>query len=136
MTSELADALSAQDKANLSGGKVIVIGTDDGSPSGLPRLHAQALAQALALPRLRLLPAWAQWIIWGASGLAGFWLVLFVPRRKAILRGTLLIFAALVVCFLAFQSSLIWCPPTIPAALLAVSAVFARFAGRRISPAS
>lgn len=131
MTSELADALSSQDKTNLSGGKVIVIGTDDGSPGGLPRLHAQALAQALALPRLLLLPAWAQWIIWGASGLAGFWLVFFVPRGKAILRGMLLIFAALVVCFLAFQSSLIWCPPTIPAALLAVSTLFARIAGRR-----
>lgn len=131
MTSELADALSPQDKANLSGDKVIVIGTDDDAQSGLARLHAQALAQVLALPRLRLLPAWAQWIIWSAAGLTGLWLVLFVPRSKAILRGTLCIFAALVVCFLAFQSSLIWCPPTIPAALIAVSTVFARIAGRR-----
>lgn len=136
MTSDLAEALSPQDKANLAGGKVIVIGTDDDAQSGLARLHAQALAQVLALPRLRLLPDWVQWIIWGAAGLAGLWLVLFVPRKKAIPRGLLCIFAALVTCFLAFQSSLIWCPPTIPAALLAVSAVFARFAGRRISPAS
>ncbi|MCF7787727.1 MAG: CHASE2 domain-containing protein [Prosthecobacter sp.] len=131
MTSELADALSPQDKANLSGDKVIVIGTDDDAQSGLARLHAQALAQVLALPRLRLLPRWAQWILWGAAGLAGFWLVLFVPRTKSILRGMLCIFAALVACFLAFQSSLIWCPPTIPASLLAASTVFARLAGRR-----
>ncbi len=110
---------------------MIVIGTDDGTPNGLARLHAQALTQVLAAPRLRLLPAWAQWIIWGATGLAGAWIVFFVPRKKAILRGTLFIFAALVTCFLAFQSSLIWCPPTIPAALLAVSTVFARIAGQR-----
>ncbi|WP_395743614.1 hypothetical protein [Prosthecobacter sp.] len=131
MTSELADALSPQDKAHLSGDKVIVIGTDDGSPNGLARLHAQALAQVLALPRLRLLPTWAQWIIWGAASLVGVCLAVFVPRRKALLRGMLCIFAALVACFLAFQSSMIWCPPTLPAALLAVSAVFARIAGRK-----
>lgn len=136
MTTELAEALSPQDKQHLSGGKLIVIGTDDGQTGGLARQHAVALAEILAMPRLRLLPDWAQWIIWGAAGLAGLWLVLFVPRKKAILRGLLCIFAALVTCFLAFQSSLIWCPPTIPAALLAVSAVFARVAGRRISPAS
>ena len=131
MTSELAEALSPQDKAHLSGDKVIVIGTDDSSQAGLARLHAQALAQVLAMPRLRLLPGWAQWIVWGAAGLAGAWLVFFVPRSKSLLRGMLCIFAALVTCFLAFQSSLIWCPPTIPAALLAVSTLFARIAGQR-----
>lgn len=131
MTSELSEALSPQDKAHLSGDKVIVIGTDDGTPGNFARLHAQALAQVLAAPRLRLLPDWVQWITWGAAGLAGAWIVFFVPRKKALLRGMLYIFLALVICFLAFQSSLIWCPPTIPAALLAVSAVFARIAGRR-----
>ena len=131
MTSELAEALSAQDKANLAGGKVIVIGTDDDARSGLARQHAQALAQILAMPRLRLLPDWAQWITWVAAGLAGAWLVFYVPRTKSILRGMLCVFAALVICFLAFQSSLIWCPPTIPAALIVASTVFARVAGRR-----
>ena len=131
MTSELAEALSPQDKANLAGGKVIVIGTEDDSQHGLARQHAQALAQILALPRLRLLPNWAQWIAWTMAGLAGAWLVFFVPRTKAILRGMLCVFAALVFCFLAFQSRLIWCPPTIPAALIVVSTVFARIAGQR-----
>jgi hypothetical protein len=130
MTSQLAEALSPQDKANLGSGKVIVIGTDDGSASSMARLHAQALSQLLALPRLRLLPDWAQWIIWGVAGLAGVWLVLCVPRGKAIVRGLLCIFGALVICFVAFQSSLIWCPPAVPAALLAVSTLFARVAGR------
>ncbi|MDZ4404387.1 hypothetical protein [Prosthecobacter sp.] len=131
MTVEMAEALSPQDKQHLSGGKVIVIGTDDDSPGGLARLNAQALAQVLAMPRLRLLPPMVQWIVWAVAGLAGAWLVFFVPRPKSILRGGLCIFAALVICFLAFQSSLIWCPPTIPAAIMAASTVFARFAGRR-----
>lgn len=131
MTSELADALSPQDKAHLANGRMMVIGTDDDLKGGLARLHAQAFAQVLALPRLRLLPVWAQWIVWSVAGLAGVWLVMFVPRQKAILRGILCIFAALVACFLAFQSSLIWCPPTIPAALLAASTLFARAVGRR-----
>ena len=131
MTSELAEALSPQDKSNLAAGKVIVIGTDDDAKGGLGRIHAQALAQVLSLPRLRLLPAWAQWITWAVAGLVGVWLALFVPRPKSMLRGILCIFAALVTCFLAFQSSLIWCPPTIPTALIAVSTVFARIAGQR-----
>jgi hypothetical protein len=131
MTTELAEALSPQDKQHLSGGKVIVIGTDDNQTGGLARLHAVALAEILAMPRLRLLPNWAQWIVWSIAGLAGAWLVFFVPRTKSILRGMLCVFAALVLCFLAFQSSLIWCPPTIPAALIVVSTVFARIAGQR-----
>jgi hypothetical protein len=67
----------------------------------------------------------------GCRGLAGFWLVLRVPQRKVLLRGIAFIFAGLVICFLAFQSALIWCPPTIPAAMIAASTVFARIAGRR-----
>ena len=128
MADGLAEALSVQDKANLTGGKVIVIGTDDG---GLVQAHAQALAQILAMPRLKLLPLYAQWLTWSAAVLAGFWLVFRVPKEKALLRGLLFIFAALVICFLAFQSSLIWCPPTMPAALIATSALFARIAGHR-----
>jgi hypothetical protein len=131
MTAELADAMSPQDKANLSGGKVVVIGTDDDAKGGLAHAHAQVLARVLAMPRLHLLPAWGQWIAWTTGGLMGAWLVFFVPRPKSVLRGLLCIFAALVICFLAFQSSLIWCPPTIPAAMIAASTVFARIAGRR-----
>lgn len=128
MTDGLAEALTAQDKANLSSGKIIVIGTDSG---GLVQAHAQALAQILAMPRLKLLPSYAQWLVWSVAVLAGFWLVFRVPKEKALFRGLLFIFAALVICFLAFQSSLIWAPPTIPASLIAASALFARIAGRR-----
>lgn len=130
MTVELAEALTDADKKALSDATIIVIGTDDAATGGLARTHAQALARVLAMPRMQLLPDYAQWIIWSVAALGGFWLVLFVPKRKALLRGALLILAALGICFLAFQTVLIWCPPTIPAALLAVSTLFARVAGR------
>jgi CHASE2 domain-containing sensor protein len=110
-----------------------VIGTDDDTTGGLARLHAQALAEILATPRIQQLPPVAQWLVWAVAGLVGAWLVYFVPRPLALLRGLLCIFAALVICFLAFQSRLIWCPPTLPAALIAVAALFARFAGRRLA---
>lgn len=130
MTVEMADALSPQDKQHLGGGKVIVIGTDDEPAGGLARLHAQALAQILAMPKLKLLPPMAQWAVWAAAALAGCALVFFVPKRKALVRGLLLTFAGLVVCFVAFQASLIWCPPTLPVSLLVAATLFTRLFGR------
>jgi len=129
MTSELAGAITEADKQNLGRGKVVVIGTDDDSTGGIARQHAQALARVLVMPRIQILPAYAQWIVWALAAVAGFWLVFRVPRKKALVRGLGFIFAALVICFLAFQSSLLWCPPTLPAALLAASTLFARIAG-------
>lgn len=130
MTAELVGALTDEDKQHLTGpGKILVIGTDDGAAGNLSLLHAQALARVLSTPRIQVLPAYAQWGVWAVAGAAGCWLVFRVPRRKAVLRGLAFIFVGLVVCFLAFQSALIWCPPTLPAALIALSALFARLAG-------
>lgn len=129
MTPDLAGAVTDADRRNLGRGKVIVIGTDDDAGGGIARLHAQALARVLAMPRIQILPIHAQWIVWAFAAGAGFWLVFRVPRRKALVRGLGLIFAVLVICFLAFQSALIWCPLTLPAALLAASTLFARIAG-------
>lgn len=129
MTSELAGAITEADKQNLGRGKVIVIGTDDDSTGGIARQHAQALARVLVMPRIQILPAYAQWIVWALAAGAGFWLVFRVPKQKALGRGLGLIFASFVICFLAFQSALFWCPPTLPAALLAASTLFARIAG-------
>lgn len=130
MTVELAEALTEADKKHLKDADIVVIGTDDDTSAGLARAHAQALAKVLAMPRIRLLPGQAQWIVWAVAALGGFWLVFSVPKNKSLLRGALLILAGLGLCFLAFQSALIWCPPTIPAALLAMSTLFARVAGR------
>lgn len=129
MTVELADALTDADKQHLKAAAIILIGTDDDASGGLTRLHAQALARVLAMPRIHLLPGYAQWLVWSMAAGAGFWLVFRVPKKKTLLRGAAFIFAGLVICFLAFQSALIWCPPALPAALLAVSTLFARLAG-------
>jgi len=129
MTSDLAGAVTDADKQNLGRGKVVIIGTDDDAGGGIARLHAQALASVLVMPRIQILPAYAQWIVWTLAAGAGFWLVFRVPKKNALTRGLSLIFAALVIGFLAFQSALLWCPPTLPAALLAASTLFARIAG-------
>lgn len=130
MTVELAEALTPLDKQKLGRGKVVVIGTDDDSAGSLARVHAQALARALAMPRIQMLPPMAEWGVWALAGLAGCGLVLVTPKRKALLRGGLLIFLGLATCFVAFQSSLVWCPPTLPVALLLAATLFARIAGR------
>lgn len=129
MTPDLAGVITDAERQGLGRGKVIVIGTDDDATGGIARLHAQALARVLAMPRIQILPMQAQWVVWAFAAGAGFWLVFRVPRRKAPVRGLGMIFAALVICFLAFQSALIWCPLTLPAALLAASTLFARIAG-------
>ncbi len=130
MTVEMADAISPQEKQLLGPGKVVVIGTDEGPAGGPVRQHAQALARLLAMPRIHLLPQVAEWAVWAVATLAGCALVFFVPRKKAFLRGGLIIFLGLVTCFVAFQSRLIWCPPTLPVALLVAATLFARIAGR------
>lgn len=130
MTVEMADALTPAEKQLLGPGKVVVIGTDDEPAGGLARQHAQVLARLLAMPRLHVLPPVAQWVVWAVAAMAGCALVFFVPKQKALLRGGLLIFLGLAVCFVAFQSQLIWCPPTLPMALLLAATLFGRIAGR------
>lgn len=132
MTVELADALTPQDKQNLGQGKIVVLGTDDeAAEGGLARLHAQALTRILSAPRIHLLSPLAEWCAWAGAGLLGCLLVLWVPRTQAFSRGLLLVFLALVFCFVAFQASLLWCPPTLPVALLVASTLFARLFGRK-----
>lgn len=131
MTGTLAQALSAADKDRLGRNKIVVIGIDnDKLEPTLDRLQAQALAQMLSLPRIQMTGRTNRWIVSGVAALAG--LALLRTRRSRALRGgLLLIFAGLVVSFVLFQSSLIWCPPTVPATLIAVSTVFAMIFGRR-----
>jgi hypothetical protein len=127
----LADALSAESKARLKAARTIVIGVDDKSKPGTARAHAQALAGILALPRLQVLGVFEQWIVWGVVALAGVWLVMTCPRQKCPARGFLLIFAVIVIVFLGFQTTLLWFPPTIPVALLSMSAIVGSVIGRR-----
>lgn len=128
MTGGLTDALSPENKAHLKAAKVIVIGVDTdiaGRPLSTARLHAQALTQALSVPRIQTLDQQQQWIAWGIAALAGLWIAARTRRARALATGILFILAALTACLLAFQSQLIWCPPTLPAALIAAGAVLA-----------
>lgn len=122
MTGTLVDALGEAEKTALKSSSIVVIGvepSDQKSPA-LGQLHAQALAELLRLPRLHKLTETQQWATWGLCGLAAAWIVLRVPRSKALSRGLGLIFASLVLSFLAFQTQLLWCPPTLPVAILGI----------------
>ncbi len=133
MTGTLADGVSAADKQALGRGKIIVIGPDHeiaGQAPSLARLHAQALSHLLSLPRIQVLTPVQQWIAWGIATIAAFWIVLRVRRGRALHVGIAFIFTALVVSFLGFQSSLLWCPPTLPVALIATGALVGLLVGR------
>lgn len=133
MTGGLADGLSAADKALLGKGKIIVIGPDHeiaGQSPSTARIHATALSYLLSLPRLQRLTQIHQWIAWGIAAIAAFWIVLRVRRARALQAGIAFIFAALVISFIVFQASLLWCPPTLPAALIATGAVVGLIVGR------
>lgn len=133
MTGTLADGVSAADKQALGKGKIIVIGPDHetaGQPPSLACLHAQALSHILSLPRIQVLTQVQQWIAWSIAALAAFWIVLRVRRGRALQVGIAFIFAAFVISFLTFQSSLLWCPPTLPVALIATGALVGMLLGR------
>jgi CHASE2 domain len=133
MTGGLADGLSSTDQAALGKGKIIVIGQDHQSPdqpASAARLHAAALTHLLSLPRLEKLTQIQQWLAWSLAVLAAFWIVLRVRRARALQAGVALIFAALVISFLVFQANILWCPPTLPAALIAVGALVGLMLGR------
>jgi CHASE2 domain-containing sensor protein len=130
MTPELAEAGDAWKKA-LGTGRVLVIGTDhDGGEPSMARTTAMVLANALALPRLRVLPELWQFTTWAVCGLLGMAL-LWWPKQKAITRAILLLVLALTASYLAFQSFQTWCPPAIPVTLIVASGLFVRLFGRR-----
>ncbi len=134
MTGGLTDALTPENKGHLKAAKVIVIGIDTDAPDrplSTARLHAQALAQALSVPRIETLGLQQQWVAWGIAALAGLWIAVRVRRGRALIVGILFVTLALIGCLLAFQSALIWCPPTIPAALIAAGSALALIWGRR-----
>ena len=107
---------------------MIGIDRDGGEPTPA-RLHASALAQTLALPRIHAIGTIPHWIICCVAALLG---CVLLKRRggSAFRSGLLLIFVALVVSYLTFQSQLVWFAPTVPAALLAASTLFAMLFGK------
>jgi hypothetical protein len=109
--------------------KFLVIGLGDEAT----RQRVQSLTAALSLPRLRVLSFVEQVAAWGVAGLLALSL-LWLPRKKAILRALIYLFLALTGSYLAFQNGRLWCPPAIPAALLIAGGIFARLFGRAAQP--
>lgn len=139
MAGSLADLASPEDKAALGRGKIVVIGpapiSETEAAPPWARLHAQALDQILAAPRLRLLASRGQWAVWAVTGLAGLALVTRVRRRRALLAGVGLTALAAGLGFLAFLGWQIWFPPTLPVAWIGLSTLLGLLLGRP-SPAS
>jgi hypothetical protein len=134
MTAALTDA-DVELAKTLGKGKVMVLGIDnDRATPTTARLCAQAVAAALAMPRVQVLSRVQQIIAWGVAALLGLSLLL-LPKTKGMSRALLYLFLALTASYLAFQSFKIWCPPAIPAALIAASGLFARAFGRTPRPA-
>lgn len=114
----------------LGKGKTLVLGIDqEGAEPSLARRAAQAVATALALPRVQVLSLVQQIMAWGVAGLLGLSL-LALPKRKGLTRALLYLFLALTASYLTFQSLKVWCPPAIPAALILASGIFVRLFGR------
>ena len=128
MTSNLVDADAAVTKI-LGKGKTIVVGMDNDSATPTSaRTQVHAIAGALTLPKVHELGFMGQIIAWVLAGLGGLSLLL-LPKQKATLRTLGLLFAVLLVSYIAFEISLVWCPPTMLVGLIVVAGVFVRLFG-------
>ncbi len=124
MTASITDD-SGEIARTLGSHKVMVIGMDDART----RQSVGAVATALGLPRLRVLPEIAQLI---ASVIAlSIVLWLLTLRRGVAFRTLLLLFAMLVASYLAFQLAKTWCPPAVPASIVLAGGVLSRLWARR-----
>jgi hypothetical protein len=130
MTPNIEATESAASKT-LGKGRIIVLGMND----DLTRQRAQIIAASLALPKLQVVPFVGQIAAWVIAASLALWLV-WMPKTKALMRAIIFLFLALTASYLAFQSFKTWCPPAIPAALIAAGGVFARLFGKRLPVAA
>ncbi|MCB1225060.1 MAG: hypothetical protein KDK99_04540 [Verrucomicrobiales bacterium] len=128
MVGDLAPTLALEDRAALEKARLIVVGLMGADAPG-PAL-AETLARIDALPRLQRLPLTAQWAVWCVAGLVGWWMVMRVRRGRALLVALGGIFAALTISYLVFESQGLWCPPTMPCAILLGAAFLTLLFGR------
>lgn len=129
MTGKLAETLDAETLAAARAARVVVVGPSRGQGEELRGL-AGALAQVLALPKVRQVPLPWQYGIWAVAGLVALALVR-QGRRRALFKTALLVFTAFVLSYLVFESEMLWCPPTIPVALLLGGGVLALVIGKK-----
>lgn len=133
LTEGFTELLTESEKARLGSGKLMVIGIRDPNPDTISHVDQQAaaLAAALSAPRIQVVPTYGQWGIWAAVAGFSLWLGVFASRPKTLKVGIIVGFLAFASGFVAFQSSLWWCPPSVPLAILVVGTLFGRVFGRR-----
>ena len=136
VTVSFAEVLGQSEKNILGKSRLVVVGI---RPAGTRVAdvdrQASALALALAAPRIRVLPEPARWAVWLLAAAAAAWLVFRAKRRTILRTGSILLFLTFAASFVAFQSSLWWCPPSMPLALMLTGIVAAIFIGRPAKPA-
>jgi hypothetical protein len=98
--------------------KLLVIGSGP-----VAQRHAQAIAQALAVPHLHRAPPEGDWAFAGMMVLLSLWQFRH-GRFKVLLSGILLAAVGVIICMLTFQSSLWWWSPAPAAVVLATSTLF------------
>jgi CHASE2 domain-containing sensor protein len=115
LTGTHAGTLSRQQLDAIASVKHVFIGIKKSTTDSSLEQQALTLAHFLSLPQPQRLQFQSQWIIWAGSAILS---VFLVSRGKSLTLAILLIFTALTLSYLMFESTFVWCPPTLPAALL------------------
>jgi hypothetical protein len=111
--------LDANTAAAAKRARVVVAGIAREDDDSLHQL-ARTLAGALALPVVqKLAPLWER-VVWAAAGLVALALLVRGARGRSggLTRAVLALFLGLTASWLAFESTLTWCPPTLPAVIV------------------
>jgi hypothetical protein len=128
MTVAMVDDPSQEISQRMGEGRVLVLGID-GADHSRARRQAQALAHALAVPRVEVLSGVFKYVTVGLAALLGLSL-LRLPKRKALARALLYLLFGIVACYLLFVLRTVWFSPVVPALVLLASGVFLRCFGR------
>ncbi len=119
MTPSLQDASSQAVDQKLGAHKVIVLGV---VPSG-GEAQSRTVAWALALPKMRRVPAMVEWIAAAVAALLGLWQLRF-HRFGALFFGVGVTAAMLAAALVEFQTGHWWCPAVLPGGLAIVATLF------------
>lgn len=129
MTGSLAETLDAETLAAVKAARVVVVGVSRGDGKALRRL-AGAIAGVLGMPVVKMVPLIWQYVIWGVAAVLALGIV-HQGQRRALMKAVGLVFASFVVSYLVFESKMVWCPPTLPAALLLAGGILGALIGKR-----
>ncbi len=119
LTPELDDETSKVLADKLGKNKLVILGTAP-SPG---ESHARLAAWVLALPLLKQAPDYVCWLVTLISVLLAAWQLRY-GRWRAVIFGMCAFAALLGTAVVVFESSLRWCPPLLPVAVLLTSTLF------------